>query len=166
MAKQKKSKPRDWTPREQRLVSEFVNRFYRGHEVKLHARLGTVQPRLAGRYATDADLRLVGLFRRWADAVVFQPDRVVLIEGKILPQPGVLSQLNLYERVFAKTPEFSEHAHKPIEKVLLCAIEDPVVTQLAREQNVRVVVFRPKWIDSYLKILYPRERTPTPSDLD
>ena len=91
---------------------------------------------------------------------MIMPDRIVLIEGKILPQPGVISQLQLYERLLPKTPELAEHKDKPIEKVLLCAIPDPLLNTLCREAGIRVVVYRPKWITSYLKNLYAREKTP------
>lgn len=109
---------------------------------------------------SDEEARLVGVFRRWADALVFLPDRIVLIEGKILPQPGVLSQLSLYEELIPKTPELQEHWPKPIEKVLVCAIEDPLISELARRGGVRVVIFHPRWINNYLKIVHPWERTP------
>lgn len=165
MAKNRNRKKRDWQPREQRLVAEYIARFYRDHESQTHVHLGSVQPRLKGKFQTEADARMLGLFRRWADALVLLPDRIVLIEGKILPQPGVLSQLELYARLIPKTPELAEHKHKPIEKVLLCAIEDPQVTAMAREQDVRVVTFKPAWLNSYLKILHARERTPSQSEL-
>ncbi len=102
----------------------------------------------------------MGVFRRWADAVVILPDRIVLIEAKILPKPGVGEQLDLYERLIPETPELRQHAHKPIEKVLVCAIEDRLVTQLLRERGIRVVVYKPAWIDEYLDLVEARERTP------
>lgn len=103
---------------------------------------------------------MVGVFRRWADALVFLPDKIVLIEAKILPQPGVISQLKLYEELIPKTPQLAEHYYKPVEKLLVCAIEDRVITELARREGIRVVVFRPAWIDAYMKIVHPWERTP------
>jgi len=110
-------------------------------------------------YTREETGRLLGVFRRWADAVVTMPDRIVLIEGKILPQLGVISQLKAYERMIPNTPEYREHATKPVEKVLVCAIEDPLITQLAREEGIRVVIFRPEWIEEYLKIVHPWEKT-------
>lgn len=160
MPKSKKPDKRDWQPREQRLVAEYVARFYSGYESSTHVHLGSTPPRLKGKFTTDSEARLVGVFRRWADALVFLPDRIILIEGKILPQPGVLSQLKLYEELLPKTPELAEHKGKPIEKVLVCAIEDPLITQLARREGVRVHVFHPSWIDEYMKIVHPWERTP------
>jgi len=158
-------KKRDWQPREQRLVAEYIARFYPEDPSRTHVHLGMVPPRVRGRYIDDRATRLIGVFRRWADALVFLPDRIILIEGKILPQPGVLSQLKLYARLLPATPELAEHRHKPIEKVLVCAIEDPQITAMAREENVKVVTFKPAWLDDYLDILYPSEKTPSQSEL-
>lgn len=160
MARYKKPKKRNWAPREQRLVSEFIAEFYPEYESRTHVHLGSTPPRLRGRFAKPTDERLVGVFRRWADAIVIMPDRIVLIEAKILPHPGVLSQLKLYARLLPSTPELVEHKNKPIERVLLCAIPDPLLNQMCREEGVRVVIYRPRWITAYLKHLHPWERTP------
>ena len=162
----KKKTSRNWQPREQRLVSEFVAEFYGDYESRTHVHLGSTPARFKGMYAKEENGRLLGVFRRWADALVFMPDRLVLIEGKILPQPGVLSQLKLYEELIPKTPELSEHRSKPIEKILICAIEDPLISELARREGVRVIIYRPKWIDTYLEIIHPWEKTPGLGTLD
>ena len=160
MPQSKRPDKRDWQPREQRLVSEFIARFYPDYESRTHVHLGSTPPRLKGKFTSEETARLVGVFRRWADAIVFMPDRLILIEGKILPVPGVISQLKLYEELIPKTPELSEHWEKPIEKLIVCAIEDPVITELARREGILVRVFRPSWIDSYMKKLHPWEKTP------
>ncbi len=160
MPKSKNPKVRDWQPREQRLVSEYLARFHPDHESRTHVHLWSTPPRLKGQYATDKEERLVGVFRRWADAIVFLPDRLILIEGKILPQPGVISQLSLYEDLIPKTPELAEHREKPIVKMLVCAIEDKLISALARREGVQVRIFHPAWINEYMKIVHPWEKTP------
>ena len=165
MPKSKNPNKRQWQPREQRLVAEYVARFYSGFETRTHIHLGKPPPRLAGKFISDEDSRLIGVFRRWADAVVIMPDRIVLIEGKILPVPGVISQLKLYEELLPKTRELAEFKDLPIEKLLLCALEDRLISDLARREGIRVVIFYPVWIDEYLKILRPFERTPGLSEL-
>lgn len=160
MPKSKNPNKRDWTPREMRLVSEYIARFFSQYESRIHIHLGSTLPRVGGRFISEPEKRLIGVFRRWADAVVILPDRLILIEGKILPQPGVISQLNLYAELIPKTPELGEARNLPVEKLLLCAIEDRLITDLAQREGIRVVVFIPPWLDDYLKILYPWERTP------
>lgn len=166
MVRYRKRTNRKWEPREKRLVSEFCARYYEGHRVLTHVHLGSMPPRLRGKYALAEEEKMAGVWRRWADALIIMSDKVVIIEGKIKPEPGVISQISLYERIFPNTPEFKEHAHKPIEKIILCALEDPVTTQLAREQNIRVVVFRPLWVDDYLKKLPPGKGSPGSDTLE
>lgn len=160
MPKSKNPDKRDWQPRETRLVSEFVARFYPYCESRTHVHLGSTPPRLKGKFISEETARLVGVFRRWADAIVFMPNRLILIEGKILPVPGVISQLKLYEELIPKTPELSEYRELPIEKLIVCAIEDPVITELARREGILVTIFRPSWINEYMKKLHPWEKTP------
>lgn len=160
MPKNRNPNKRRWEPREQRLVSEFIAFAYPDNESRTHVHLGSTPPRLLGRFTTDQDKNLLGVFRRWADALIFLDDLVVLIEGKILPQPGVISQLKLYAELIPRTPELREHHKKPIEKTLVCAIEDVMISDLARREGIRVIKFIPAWINDYLKILHPWERTP------
>jgi hypothetical protein len=121
--------------------------------------LGRIQPRVESPGLTDEERRMIGVHRRWADAVVLLPDRVILVEAKIRPQPGVISQLTTYARLLPHTPELGRHADLPIEMVLLYAIEDGLINVLAREQGIKCISYQPAWLDEYLEELYPRERT-------
>ena len=121
-------------------------------------RVGAVPSKLHPEQLEPGEVRALGVWRRWADAIVFMPDRLILIEAAIRPSPGDISQLELYEHLLPQTPELAEHKNKRIEKVLLFALEDPVIVSMARERGIKVVYFHPHWIDDYLKILYPRER--------
>lgn len=160
MPKSKDPNKRLWQPRELRLCSEFLARFYPEYETQTHVHLGPSFRRVGGRFMTDVESRVVGVFRRWADALVFQPDRVILIEAKILPQPGCISQLKLYAELIPKTPELAEHKDKWVESLLVMAIEDSLITELARREGIRCIVFRPAWIDDYMKIVHPWETSP------
>ena len=104
---------------------------------------------------------MVGVFRRYADALIFERDKIILIEAAIRPQPGKVSTLELYKMMIPSTPELSEYKDLPVEMVLLCAINDPFLTTLARGKGIKVVMFRPAWIEKYIESLYPREQTPT-----
>ena len=160
MPKHRKRNKRNWEPRELRLCSEALVRYYGEYPSQTHVHVGSLPKRMKGRFLDEAGERMLGEFRRWCDAIVIMPDRLVLIEAKIKPQPGVISQLLLYARLLPKTPELAEHKHKPIEMGLVCAIEDPLVTHLAREMGILVVNYSPVWIKEYLNLLYARERSP------
>lgn len=150
--------PRKWQPREMRMLAEWLAEQWPRTEYLTRVRLGRIEPRVDAAELTAGELRAIGVHRRWADAVVLLPDRVLLIEAKIRPQPGVISQLELYARLLPHTPELAEHAEKPIEMILLYAIEDELINQLAREAGIRCIAYHPDWIDAYVDELYPRER--------
>jgi hypothetical protein len=149
---------RQWQPREMRLVAEYLAQEYPDHETQTRVRLGTIRSEIGAENLEPAELRAMGVWRRWADAIVFMPDRLILIEAKIRPQPGDISQLEVYEGLVHKTPELAEHKGKPVEKVLLYALEDPIIADMARERGIKVTYFCPDWIDGYLRLLAPRER--------
>jgi len=157
MAK-KSNEKRQWQPRELRMVSEFLAKYYPDYPYKMRVRLGSIHPDLAPEQLSDAEKRLVGVTRRWADCIVVMPDRLVLIEVAIRPSPGDISQLELYELLVPHTPELAEYASLPIEKLLVYAIEDPLVVAMARDRGIKAIYFKPDWVDEYLKLLYPRER--------
>lgn len=150
---------RRWQPREQRMVSEWLAKNYGQYSYRTRVRLGSIHPTLHPERLSAEERNLVGLWRRWADAVVFLPDRLLLIEAKIRPEPGVISQLDLYSSLLPQTPELAEWQHLPIEKVLLYAIDDPALIALARQHGIRCIMYQPEWLDDYLRILFPRERS-------
>lgn len=150
--------PRKWQPREMRMLAEWLAETYPKETYLTRVRLGRIEPLLSATELTENERRALGVHRRWADAVVLLDDRVLLIEAKIRPQPGVISQLELYARLLPHTPELASHAHLPIEMILLYAIEDELINLLAREKSIRCVFYHPDWVDEYINELYPRER--------
>jgi len=149
---------RKWQPRELRLISEFLNEWFPDFPHMLRVRLGR-PPRLAEIPGlTPEEEALLGVWRRWADAIVIMPSKLIIIEAAIRPDPGDISKLELYERLVPFTPELEEYAHLPVEKWLVYAIEDAAVLAMAEEKGIVCVEYRPRWIEDYLKILYPRER--------
>lgn len=157
---------RQWQPREMRMVSEFLAQEYPGFPYQTHVRLGSIRPRIEGEFVSDEESRMLGVFRRWADAIVFMPDRLLLIEAAIRPEPGDVSKLKLYERLIPNTPELAEYRDRPIEKMLLYCMPDDVLLVMAREEGIQVRYFRPAWVEEYLAELYPRERRAPYTPLD
>ena len=153
--------PRKWQPREMRMLAEFLAENYPGDEYRVRVRLGKIQPRIEGKFITEEERLNLGVFRRWADAIVIKPDRLILIEAKIRPQPGVISQLQLYARLVPNTPELQDFLDRPLEMLLIYAIQDDLLIEMAREAGIKSISYRPEWIDEYIAELYPRERRAT-----
>lgn len=149
---------RKWEPREMRMVAEYLASHYAKYPYKMRVRLGSVPAELdlPGRDMTE--YRMAGVWRRWADAVVFKPRQVVIIEAAIKPDPGYISKLQLYGKLFRHTPELEPYAGLPVALELVYALEDAVLMEMARQAKIKTVEFKPAWLDEYLRILYPRER--------
>lgn len=152
--------PRDWTPRESRLVAEWAIQTYPHAGIRFRVDLGNLTPAIQGTNLTAAEARALGRSRRWVDAMVVEPNAVHLIEAKIRLSPGALEQLELYRRLFPLTPELKHLQHITPTLHLVFAVEDPVLSAIARERGVQVHIFRPPWVDEYLQQLLHRERRP------
>jgi len=150
---------RQWQPRELRLVAEYLEKYYSKHTYQMRVRLGSLHPSLRWEEMTEEERRMVGVWRRWADAIVVTDSEVILIEAAIRPEPGDITKLLLYEKLLYHTPELKDViSDRYVVKELVYALEDPLVVELARENNIRVRYFKPDWVDDYLKLLYHRER--------
>jgi len=130
-----------YTKPESRLLYEWMVENYPDKPQWRRVRLGP--------YPKGHEEPIYGIVRRWIDGVV---------EAKIRPDPGALSQLELYAKLFPKTPEFSMFKDKPLELVFLTTKTDPEVEALAKEKGIRYVVYRPKWVEEYIRELIIKKK--------
>ncbi len=154
-------KVRTYQQREMRMLSEFIAREYPTDRVLINQRLGVVSPSIEVEGLSPEEVRALGVFRRYADAIVIQPDRLIIIEAEIRPSPGVVSQLDLYERLLPTTPELADQRGKRIQKMILWVIPDPVLETIAREHDIVVRQYIPAWINDYIGSLDHRKRVAT-----
>jgi len=141
-----------------RLCSEYCVQYHHKGIIMTRVRLGPYPSELLKYVSAEEEARMLTLWRRWADAIVIYPDRVVLIECAIRPNPGKIQQLLLYKDLFYKTPEFQHLKDRLLEMELVYAIEDPATVLLAQKQGIKTVYFKPVWVEEYIAQLYPRER--------
>lgn len=149
---------RAWQPREMQMVVEWLTKAHSGDAWITRVRLGSPRSAVPRPDMTPAERAMVGVWRRWADALIILPDKLILVEAAIRPNPGKIGQLELYARLLPHTPEFSQYRDRKIELLLLYSIEDPALILLAREKGIRCVQYIPTWLPDYLKLLHPRER--------
>jgi len=143
---------------ETRLVSEFLAVRYPEAVTMQRVRVGSLHPSLEIPGLRPEERRLVGVWRRWVDAVIIEPEQVTLLEGAVYPDPGDIAQLELYLRLWPATPEMQRYRHLPTRGALLYAIPDPAIHQLARERGYAVWIYHPPWVDGYLLSLAARRR--------
>ena len=91
---------------------------------------------------------------RWADAIVFEPHQVTIIEAKMSPNPSAIGQLKMYADLFKRTPRYSQYAKLPVFLVFVCTKEDDNVRSLCRDEGIEYRVFRPKWIDDWERVKF------------
>ena len=149
---------RAWQPREMQMLAEWLTKTQQGKRWQMRVRLGSPKPSTPRPDMTDEERAMIGAWRRWADAVILLEDRVIIVESAIRPQPGKISQLELYKLLFPHTPELRAWRGAKIEMLLLYAIEDPATIMLARQKGILCVEYKPSWLPAYLKLLSPRER--------
>jgi hypothetical protein len=149
--------------RERRLLSEWLALRYPDQETWQQVRLGAFQQTIANAQLDITELRALGVWRRYADALVFKESSLLLIEASLVSEPGYISQIELYARLIPLTPELEVFWAWPIEMLYLVALEDPVVTANARDRGIRIEVFTPIWIPDYFAGLEKRKSVATRS---
>lgn len=157
-------KKRGYTPWESMMITEWLARTFPDVRWQSNVRLGPIIPRnKLGRFTED-ELGMLGVGRRRIDAVVFLPDRLLLVEAVLVSQPGKISVLKLYKMLVPQTPELVEYNTLPVQMVLLHAIEDPNLMILARQEGILPVHFVPSFFDKWFNKLRHRDRRPPRSD--
>jgi len=149
---------RAWQPREMQMLHEWLVKTYPGKRWMTRVRLGAIMPTRPWPEMTVEERAMVGVWRRWVDALVILENRLVLVEAAIRPDPGDISRLELYKMLLPHTPELREYKDWPIDMVLLYAIEDAATVYLARQHGIRCVHYRPPWLEEYMAVLLARER--------
>jgi hypothetical protein len=148
---------------EDQMVVEYVMREYAGMEARFRLRLGAYTSELDGRTLSLAESRALNRVERYADAIVVRPGELVIVEGKIRAEPGALGQLDLYELLVPLTAELKPFLNRPVVKELVCSIEDPLITAMARQREIRVKVYKPAWLPDYIAARNRREGRPKSS---
>jgi hypothetical protein len=143
------------------MLSEWLAKTQQGKRWMTRVRLGSPRSEYPRPDMSTEERAMIGVWRRWADAVILEGDAVTIVEAAIRPQPGKISQLELYALLLPQTPELESWSALPLHLILLYAIEDPATIALARRKGIRCIEYKPLWLDAYLQLLLPRERRGT-----
>ena len=150
--------PRTWTPWESRMIGEWVRSSFGDVKVQTNVRLGRIQPRAPGGTYSEDELTMLGVWRRFVDAIVYLPDRLLLVEAVMRADPGKLSQLELYAELVDQTEELKDYLHLQRQLVLLYCIQDPAVDVLAQRKGILSIRFVPSFFDEWFSTLRPRKQ--------
>ena len=142
-------------------MTEFLRKEYPTTPYSTNVRLGSIPLEFVARPLTSEQARQLSRLKRYCDAVIFLPDRTIIVEAKMRAEPGIVTLLALYRRLFKETPDLRERWGLPLEMMLLYAVEDPVTIEFAREVGIRAVQYRPEWIEEWLASVSVRKREAT-----
>jgi len=140
-----------WQPRESRLLAEYLAQKYKDDIVMYRVRLGQLPAWSSKSIQEGVPANIYMVYQRWADAIVITKTTLILIEAKIDPAPGVISQILLYDQLIPKTDTLRQFNKLKRLNVLLIAQHDSEVETLAQSHGITVEYYSPSWVTDYLK---------------
>jgi len=138
--------PRRWTPIEWKYLGEYIVERLVGARVVQRYRLGHTPEEIRRRYGLDYADRSYKPWLRWADAVAFYKDHIVVIEAKVRnPMKGVYD-LDVYRDLVPETPELARWPSTQVKYRLVAPLEDPIVRKKADSLGIEYEVFPKEWV--------------------
>lgn len=135
---------------EKSLVREWTTRKYPNSLQWANVRVGEIDdPEQTGQYK---------FLRKWCDAVVYDGERTMIVEAKMIAQVAAISQLTLYCRLFPKTPEFEALKGEPTIGLLLSARYDPDVEEMCKDAGHIYEVYVPSFMEEFERVLAETKR--------
>jgi len=144
----------------ERMLIEWLQRSYPPGTWRTNVRLGMPHPEVVEPYVEPELRRMTVITTPQADAIAILPAEVHIIECLVRPEWWKILMLKVYGKLFSLTEQFKAHWHKPVELILLCAISNPFMQWIAKEEGIRIALYRPPWIEAYLQTLAGRKRIP------
>lgn len=147
---------------ETKYVAEILERFYPETIHIMPCRLGTSPTPFGEEELTEEELRMLEVRMRIADAVVITQDKIIVIEGKLLPAryPEGLTKLEIYLPLVIHTLRLQEFLPRTIEGELWTPLSDPMVRRRCAEKGIRNPIWSPPWFKEFLTSWAPRSRRP------
>ena len=136
--------------RERRMISEWALDRHPQDIVRFNLPLGAIPANLP---QVTSEGKRTGAARPWrlrADAVVICPDRLRIVEAKILSTKSALGDLLLYRPLVDETPELQMYMPRTIEMVAVVPWESESIQAIARPLGITIDVFEPDWLEEFL----------------
>lgn len=131
---------------EDKLIREFLQKEHPNNLAFKHPKVGKDPAGTNAKYAMCC--------KRYPDVVFKDGSEIFIVEAKIKPDVGAISQLKLYMQLFPETPMFSEWRTLHLRGILITALPDRQLSILAKNEGIEHIVFKPsfmqEWIDKYI----------------
>lgn len=135
-------------------MQEYITEHVRPRQVFFRMRLGGVTEDERGALPAGVSERIYMVTQRYADAVCILEDRVEIWEAKLIRPLAAVTQLQLYERLFRRTPEFAAYRDADIALGIVTPIRDPDLEDIARDAGIEIHYWEPEWVSEYLRGYY------------
>jgi len=137
-----------------RMVVEYVWRRFPGRRFATRVRLGKAPPFVVEGLTEE---QLTGLFKpTWvhADAVVWDPPVLWVVEAKVDDETRAIGQLKYYLQLVPETPDLITEEIKEVRGLIVFARRIPRVIEFARREGLEVDVFLPPWLEEFMRVGY------------
>jgi len=135
-------------------MQEYILEHLHPEQTFFRMRLGGVSDEQRAALPAGVPERVYAVTQRYADALCIYPDRVEIWEAKLIRPLAAITQLQLYERLFPKTPEFVRYADLDISLHLLTPIWDEDLTEICERAEIEISMWEPPWVTEYLTTYY------------
>ena len=121
-------------------------------------RLGPTPLSANGYPLTPQVEAMLRVFNRYADLIGITDTELQVVEAKIFPDPGAISQLEHYLELVQSTSILRQHEGKRIQGVILVGLDDPWMAQRAAARGLRWTVYSPQWVSAYVQTRYTAKK--------
>ncbi len=144
-------------PREKQMRAEYIGKYLMGQRWITEFRLGRALESSLDATLTATQKKALGARRALADLIVFYPERLEIYEFQVVPRWSKFGQLVAYLDLARQTDELRAWWDKPIEGILVNAVDDAFLGTLCRKHGLLYRVYSPEWLPLYFETLRPRD---------
>lgn len=126
---------------EKAVLNYYLEKNYSNWLTWRNARLGPVPPPSFLGAVPEEAAKYTVQFRYFADAIVSDGKKIIIIECKVRRPIVGIGELLTYRDQFPLTPAFSMYKDLPVEMELVTTAENEQARQAAEAQDIRFVVF-------------------------
>lgn len=137
-------------PASTKLLHEWITLTHPHDQVFYELKLGPTVGHVAGVELNPKLTAMLRVTNWYADATIVTPDEIQVVEAKVAPQAGAISQLEHYRDLVLETPMLHEFPNRAVAMVLLFGFGDSAIVPRAQNRGIRVEIFTPAWLHEYL----------------
>ena len=135
-------------------MQEYIVEHLKPAQVFFRMRLGGVSDEDRRALPAGVSERVYMVTQRYADAICIYDDHIEIWEAKLINPLAAITQLQLYVRLFRKTPEFARYKDWDISRHLLTPIYDEDLFDICRSSSIGISMWEPDWVTEYLSDYY------------